>query len=464
MRLFALRTAPVASRTSPLLSWDVVSSCFSLRFGNRLLRALTLFFLVWFCGVGFCQSRFSDIYVFGDSLSDVGNIDAMTFGLRPGSDYFDGRFSNGRVYAELLADKLGLGQLEHSSAGGNNFAFGGGRTSGTSFFEGGLFIRDLDDQIDDFLDSRAIDPDALHVVLAGANDFVLGEEANPSTPATRVQNEIGRLIGAGVKNLLSINLPLLGRTPRFVQDAAVMNTRSREFNTLLDGALDAATARHPSVTIFRVDLAELFEQVIALPSAYGFSNVTTEGLKATDPTGHLFWDDVHPTTQAHELLSEAALALLHQPEIVGDFNFDAEITSADVDILGYSVSAGSTNARFDLTADAVVDAADLPSLLASAGRLNGDADFDGTVDFSDFLVQARKFGERGGVLWSDGDFDLSGRVEFADFLILARNFGDSIGQAPQVVSEPAASTWLLALAAFTCSQGIRSRVEPFVKI
>ena len=82
------------------------------------------------------QAQFSDLYVFGDSLSDVGNLSAATLGFLPGSDYFDGRYSNGPVYAELLAEKLGLEPLRRSGEGGNNFAYGGASTSGTSFLEG----------------------------------------------------------------------------------------------------------------------------------------------------------------------------------------------------------------------------------------------------------------------------------------------------------------------------------------
>ena len=47
-----------------------------------------------------------DMYVFGDSLSDNGNLFDMTGGLAPPSPpYFDGRFPNGPVWVEHL-DKM----------------------------------------------------------------------------------------------------------------------------------------------------------------------------------------------------------------------------------------------------------------------------------------------------------------------------------------------------------------------
>ena len=52
------------------------------------------------------------------------------------------------------------------------------------------------------------------------------------------------------------------------------------------------------------------EEMANKPAAYGFSNVTTPYLLAppgTSPDQFLFWDPVHPTTGAHEVLADEAL-------------------------------------------------------------------------------------------------------------------------------------------------------------
>lgn len=79
----------------------------------------------------------SSLYVFGDSLSDNGNLYAwtsnpsnpVTFGLPiPVSPpYEQGTFTNGPVYAERLWDRLGLpGELAPAALpGGTNHAVGG---------------------------------------------------------------------------------------------------------------------------------------------------------------------------------------------------------------------------------------------------------------------------------------------------------------------------------------------------
>lgn len=54
--------------------------------------------------------------------------------------------------------------------------------------------------------------------------------------------------------------------------------------------------------------------------------------------------------------------------------------------------------------------------------LPGDANLDGTVDFSDYLLLNENYGLENAT-WSDGDFDGDGIVAFSDYLLLTNNFG-----------------------------------------
>ncbi|HEY9660166.1 MAG TPA: SGNH/GDSL hydrolase family protein, partial [Allocoleopsis sp.] len=66
------------------------------------------------------------LYVFGDSLSDTGTVFRATGGLYPSDPpYFQGRYSNGRVWVEYLADYLAVDRI-------NNFACGGATTEGNA--------------------------------------------------------------------------------------------------------------------------------------------------------------------------------------------------------------------------------------------------------------------------------------------------------------------------------------------
>lgn len=66
----------------------------------------------------------------------------------------------------------------------------------------------------------------------------------------------------------------------------------------------------------------------------------------------------------------------------------------------------------------VVDCPSLPADLC----LPGDADMDGEVSFSDFLILSDNFG-LSNADQGDGDFTRDGTVDFEDFLILADEFG-----------------------------------------
>ena len=117
----------------------------------------TVIFVLLACLSGATQALpFSSLVVFGDSLSDSGNnaivIDTQIAppGTPPGTlrtptpivspsfipslPYASNRYSNGPVWVEQFAAKLGLSALP-SVLGGTNYAFGGARTgpAGSSF-------------------------------------------------------------------------------------------------------------------------------------------------------------------------------------------------------------------------------------------------------------------------------------------------------------------------------------------
>lgn len=337
---------------------------------------------------------YSDLFVFGDSLSDVGNTDYWTTDGplaffapdTPGNAYFDGRFTNGQVWTEWLAEGLGFGPLEPDTAaatsnpnglGGNSFAYGGAYTSGSPLGQN-FYVDDFDDQVNDYLSVRSSDADALYTVLIGANNFILGEQTNTSVPAAQVGNGLSALAGDGAANFLVLNLPWLGLTPAHngtIAEANEWNQRSQDYNAALASELDAFELANPEVTVYRLDLAQLLIDLIADAANRGFTNTTDSaapGLEAglpgydqsqivANPNEYLFWDNVHPTASVHRLLGyEALRAVL--PE--GDYNYDGQVTVAD-----YQVWRDAYGSR------------DIFS-----GDLAADGNGDGVVDLADYTL------------------------------------------------------------------------------
>jgi phospholipase/lecithinase/hemolysin len=315
---------------------------------------------------------YTDLVVFGDSLSDVGNTNFWTLGAAPGSNYYQGRFSNGPTYAERLSEGLGLGALTRDGAGGDNFAYGGAETNGPGGWYG-VVINSLVEQVDEYLDRLGgARPAAgtLFVVFIGANDL-LGGQTTVSTPANIVRTQVERLVAAGARQFLGVNLPLLGMTPRYgATGSAPISNTTRNYNTLLDQRFNAIEAANPAVTIHRLDLEEVLGDVLANAADLGFTNTTGLGRDASGGSlngapGYVFWDDVHPTREAHALLGEAAIRAV-LPD--GDYNRDGVLGAADYD--AWRAAYGTTfNALTGQT----------PSLAA-------DGNGDGRVDAADYTL------------------------------------------------------------------------------
>jgi thermolabile hemolysin len=344
---------------------------------------------------------YSQLIAFGDSLSDVGNIASATFNSDPGKYYWNNRFSNGAVYLESLDTGLGLPPITFSAAGGNDFAYGGAQTSGTGGLNG-IFIKDVDEQVSQYLSTRTADPNALYVVFAGANDLINGQ-TNVSVPVNNLSTQLGRLVSAGARKFFVLNLPPLGYTPRYNGNPTTLaqyNTLSADFNSSLSAMLDNLEASNSALTIRRADVASLFAQAIANPAAFGLTNVTNPAAPGLSPGAssyntsqivahpeqYLFWDDLHPTTTVHTELAQYALVQLMLP---GDVNRDGHVDVGDVaavmgslvDLNGYKTSHGLTNQQTldvaDVNGDKKVNDADLERLICLLA--NGGGTGSGTA-------------------------------------------------------------------------------------
>ena len=136
---------------------------------------------------------------------------------------------------------------------------------------------------------------------------------DPTIPVANLASEITTLAAAGGKLFMVPNLPLLGDTPAVIAKgpAAVagMNALSMAFDGMLHNELNTLQ-QTLGITIYQPNIEALFQNVIANPSAYGFTNVTDPLLYSSDPTqsGYLFWDTVHPTKQAGQFIADVASA------------------------------------------------------------------------------------------------------------------------------------------------------------
>jgi phospholipase/lecithinase/hemolysin len=244
---------------------------------------------------------YDHIYAFGDSLSDTGNVPA------PAPDYFDGRYSNGKLWIEYLSPKLGF-----SYRPTNNHAQADSPTATVL------------QQTKDFSPSGDL-KESLFVLWGGGVDFINAAPIgfNDSAWADVVNGAINNLSNAvsvlTVKGALAIVVPNvidMTRSPGGSVLPSIYKPYARNkligFNNSLAATLQTLSLRNRQTRIIQMDLWTQFNDLLDHPRTYGFTKVDIGALqddaladKSFNGPGqtYLFWDEIHPTSRAHVVLS-----------------------------------------------------------------------------------------------------------------------------------------------------------------
>ena len=266
------------------------------------------------------SNSIAELYVFGDSLSDMGMVFRMTGGMYPPNPtYYKGRYSNGRVWVEYLAERLKL-----PSERVTNFAYGGATTGSSSIVVPGLLA-----QVQSFTQAhQRTNPDALYVLWAGANDYLQGA-SSATIPVENLTGAIASLAAVGAKNLLVANLPNLGQLPatRTSANSASFTALTQAHNQGLRRALKVLSQQHSDLKIATLDANTLYLEAMTKKAAFGFTNVTSACVSGSgvcgNPTQFLFWDSIHPTTAGHQILGEAAFEAIQDRGMVNSTSLKA---------------------------------------------------------------------------------------------------------------------------------------------
>ena len=282
----------------------------------------------------------TSLVVVGDSLSDDGNGFILTGGTFPPPPYDQGG-SNGPVAVEYLASALGL-PLAPSAAGGTNYAVLGAATGAVEipllaplttenvvalqYGQPALEGTSLLTQTLGVLSLGPLDPNALFFVWGGANDLAIDPSlATAGDALNNLATIISALYFSGARQFLVPNLPDLSLTPFGLSltqaERDGLQALTIGFNAGLAGAVTGLSGL-PDIEIESFDTFGLFSAILANPSAFGFTNISTPcftgnlqngGSVCADPSSYLFWDSVHPTTAAHQVLGSAFAASVAEP-------------------------------------------------------------------------------------------------------------------------------------------------------
>jgi len=304
---------------------------------TRYLAHLVTLIASLLLGTSVWAMPFDSLYVFGDSLSDAGNNPSAVLSiykllgacdpLHPCPPYYSGRYSNGPVTAEYLANAVLPGGANASNffsfavsgatTGVGNFGDGGTATSAGAFGLPGI-AQEIG--LYQSLSGSVADPNALYFLWGGANDFLTFD--SPTAAAQNIAGYVGLLAGEGATHILVPNLPDLGLTP-YVQSlgspgVAAGHGFSVAFNTTLAALLDNLDSQFQNADIIQFDTYSFFNDVVANPVNYGFTDaqhacLSSQLVPCANPEQHVFWDGFHPTTQADAVMAAAFANAVPEP-------------------------------------------------------------------------------------------------------------------------------------------------------
>ena len=292
----------------------------------------------------FAQSAqtFDETVFFGDSLTDAGFFRPL---LPASAQPVTGQFTTnpGFVWAQYLADYYGTnastawlatGATPRADTG-TNYAVGGAR-NGTDSVGALGYTPSLNSQVNAYLARTGgkANPNALYTVWGGANDLFAITAGAPVqatlTSAVAAQvGIVGRLQNAGAQYILVPTIPDLGITPGFRAQGAAAAAQGTALSTNYNNALFSTLAAQ-NLRVIPLNTFTLLREVVANPGAYNLRNVTgtacqpqitaqsltcnpTSYATPDAPQAYAFADGVHPTTAAHKLLSDYAVATIEGP-------------------------------------------------------------------------------------------------------------------------------------------------------
>ena len=310
---------------------------------------------------------FSNVYVLGDSLVDSGNVLGLLdwYNLDgwllpegapvPEDGYFEGRFTNGYTYADLIANRYvgapteavfpygyddvlfgwPVAPFARDPIGNSlNFAYGGAQV-----FRDGSFLPGIDGQTDalrDAVDGRFGAQD-LVIISIGGNDVrelapasgtVTGRDLamlDIQRSVAELLSEMSQLASDGLKTIMLTGMPDVGLIPEYDANRDGRLDSGEQFRAELASEYSAyfdflvRTEVIPQlealgVTVHYTPLLDITDAngnvieegalSLVLPTIAALNGITVEQIEA-DPLAYadlIYFDPIHPTAQVHALV------------------------------------------------------------------------------------------------------------------------------------------------------------------
>lgn len=220
---------------------------------------------------------FKHMTVFGDSLSDNGNLYNLSMHMVPKSPpYSNGRFTNGPVWFENVKKTYWGNNKPALTKDVSDYAVGG---AGAILSEKEILPYTLWTELSDYIvrDSGVNIDSTLFVVWIGANNYLQGPE-NVEELTTDVvagiKKGVHRLLKHGASMIVIGNLPDLGETPESAENNVkdITHKLTIVHNEKLYAMYQQLQQEHPNVHFVYMDVYKLFNEALTAPSAFGLTD------------------------------------------------------------------------------------------------------------------------------------------------------------------------------------------------
>jgi hypothetical protein len=286
--------------------------------GMRLFSRLHPFLLILGVSALTARGAFSSFYVFGDGVSTTtDNVSGVPY-------YYGNRYCNGRVWVEVLAQRIGL-----TLPATNNHSFFGhysriltnsvntftATDTGTALFV--VWISDAD--FFDFLANSAFKPYTTNNIAIWTN--AMNQSISNQLAAVET------LYNKGARTLVIPPAVDITKTPYYdfgATSEAFVRDRIMDFNTQFKARLLTEQATRPGLKIIIPDFFATADNVIGNPGGYGMTNSTDSAIFSVADTSlsgpgtnFVFWDDLDPGAKTQEVLADTATQLISPVRITG---------------------------------------------------------------------------------------------------------------------------------------------------
>ena len=318
-------------------------------------------FLLFGSAVFPAQAAFTSFYIFGDTVSTTTNGPG-------GASYYGNRYSNGRVWVEVLAQQQGMGANSITNV---NWSYS---AKNLSYFDHSSTL--LLTELNSFSPTNATN--ALFIVWVNDADFYdyIGDyppyTSNNIASWNNAINQsltnhfkiITNLYARGARTLIMPNAVDMTKVPETAYlasaDKSFIRQRVIAFNAGFTNTLNRARTNCPAIKIYVPDMFALLDNVVTNAAYYGLTNALDSNGHSIDAlsdtnlpnkslngpgTNHIFWDYLDPTAKLHSVIADVVQQLISPVRIsqLTVLNGSNRLDMANVPIGQNGIVIGRTN-------------------------------------------------------------------------------------------------------------------------